>query len=191
MARDHKIRRYRVNDLELFRIVARYGHATINDFRDLKISERRAKDFTRKSCGLLETFTSKINGQSIVGYRLTRKGKLFVRNRLDIQYPQRSTERTLAHNDALKDKVKAIEYKTGKSITKFITENELTYLYKDQIDEAKRYEEIGVADCMLEFENGERFCVEITTSNYTQKIIDGKLNFANLISTEIIMHKAF
>lgn len=191
MARNHLIKRYRQCDLELFKIVSRYGHATIDDFRDLKISERRAKDFTRRSCGLLETFKTKQNGKSVVGYRLTRKGKSFVHNRLDIKYPQRSTERTLAHNDALKSKVKAIECTSGKPIKRFFTENELTHLYKDQINEAKRYQEIGVADCMLEFENGERVLVELITSNYTQKTIDGKLSFAALISTEIIMHKAF
>jgi len=190
MGRDHTIRRYRKNDLELFKIVARYGHASTDDFSTLKISNRRAKDFTRKNCGLLETFTTRHHGQAATGYRLTRKGKKFVQDRLDIQYPQKSGPRTYSHNEALKHQVQSLE-KDGARIKRFFTENELKHIYHDDIKAAKSYQEIGITDCLLEYENGDRICVEVTTSNYSQITVNGKCNFADLISAEIILHKAF
>ena len=190
MARDHQIKRFRKSDLLLFETVARYGHVTLEDFGNLKISQRRAKDFTRKSCGLLETFTTRNNGDVATAYKLTRKGKLFVRNRLSILHPSCSNELTYAHNEKLKSVVQSIEM-SEKKIKKYYTENELKMLNSEMISRRKTIEDIGVVDCLIEYEDGSKACIEITTSNYTEQVIRGKLNFAEAINCPIELYRAY
>mgnify|MGYP001050954940 CR=1 FL=1 len=191
MARDHTIKRYRKNDMQLFQSIARYGHATLSDFQDLKISERRAKDFARKKCGLLETFSSKHNGKTITAYRLTRKGTRFVQNRLDIEHPSRSNELTFTHNQKLKSVIQELEESGEKKIKRYYTENELKHGNKKLLSELKTFSNIGVTDCMLVFEDNSKVCVEITTCNYTRQIIEGKANFAAALKVPILFYQAY
>lgn len=191
MARDHQIKRFRKSDLLLFETVARYGHATLKDFGNLKISQRRAKDFTRKSCGLLETFTTRNNGDVATAYKLTRKGKIFVRDRLSILHPSCSNELTYTHNEKLKSVVQNIEESGEKAIKRYYTENELKVLNSDMINKRKTIENIGVVDCLVEYDDGTLICIEVVTSNYTEKVIQGKVNFAKMINSPIELIKAY
>ena len=191
MARDHQIKRYRRNDLMLFQTIARFGHATSDDFRNLKISQRRAKDFTRKSCGLLEMFITRNNGDVATAYKLTRKGKIFVRDRLSILHPSCSNEITYAHNEKLKSVVQSIEESGERTIKRYYTENELKVLNSDRINKRKTIENIGVVDCLVEYDDGTLICIEVVTSNHTQKVIQGKVNFAKMIDCPIELIKAY
>lgn len=188
--RDHKIRHWRPNDKAALRMVALCGHGNLDDFRKLRISEKRVLDMTRPQCGILEKFEVMRKGEIIEAYHLTDKGRKFVDQELGIGYSMKSTAKTYGHNEKLK--VTLIELKrSGKEIARIWNERELLKRYEDEIQAARDCgENIGAVDSMIEYADGSMQCIEITTRFYSQETIAGKANFAALIGGKIVFYKA-
>jgi hypothetical protein len=97
----------------------------------------------------------------------------------------RTTSKTYTHNEKLRVTLLELERSEGK-IKRIWNERELLKRFKDEIREAKEAgNNIGATDAMVEYENGMIGCIEVISKYYTQEIIEGKCNFAEMINAEI------
>lgn len=175
MPRVSKIKKITSSDTKAFTALSKVGYLKQDYFKQLHISDKRLNQYQKEGLIDNKTYYNQREGKVETSYYLTTKGQKYVSQNLDIKIFYRSN--SPAHDSKLADKYFSLTQEERES---WLSEADLRLTYPD-LTNGQGY---SPTDAAYTTSDGTVTCIEVITQNYSEELIQLKIEFTTQINAQ-------